>query len=416
MVFICGLILFNVILNRRLIAKLGGSPFKYYREPWGFFSANFTLSFDSDLTPQRVFTGGGGRLASVWSAMTTTIFSLIGFDTVSITAAENKDLASEESIKLATRKIALRIILLYTLAAFTVGLNVPYDDPNLRDLNIYSLKSGQYSIFIIQQIYDGLYHWPHFANAFFIFSATSAAINALYISSRLLHALASLDDVWPRSDRFSFIKRRLRRTYNGVPVAAVCVSWCFGWLSSLVTSPSPEQDLGRLAINAVASNLIVYAVICVTYLLFWRRLQVEKDPTIRHLPNHILQNYDRESKRYPYKSHLQWLRAVYGLTGCVLMTLFNGWTSVLSPRNPKDFVASYISVFVFIALVIVYHVKEEGINPLSWTRNTSNDLTNVVSVAKPHRRKGKFHRVDKDKALTKNNIKAFFEVIWVWMK
>ena len=257
MVFICGLILFNVVLNRRLVAKTNESPFKYFNEPWGFFSANFTQSFgnisqsfncsnnpqkfNSINTSQVVFTGGGGRLASVWTAMTTTIFSLIGFDTVAITAAENRDLAREESIKLATRKIALRILLLYTLAAFTVGLNVPYNDPNLEDLNINSLKSGQHSIFIIQQVYDGLVHWPHFANAFFIFSATSAGINALYVSSRLLHALASLDDVWPRSNRFSFIKRRLRRTYNGVPVAAVCLSWCFGWLSSFVTSPSHEE-------------------------------------------------------------------------------------------------------------------------------------------------------------------------------
>ena len=267
MVFISGLILFNIVLNRRLVARFHTSPFQYYNEPYGFISANFTqraFNATGQHESEIIFQGSGGHLASVWSAMTTAVFSLIGFDAVAITAAENKDLARDESMKLATRKISLRIILLYTLAAFTVGLNVPYNDPNLADYNIHSLKSGQYSIFIIQQIRDGLIHWPHFFNAFFIFSATSAGINALYISSRLLHALASLDDVWPRSNRFTFVKRRLRRTYNGVPVTAVFVSWCFGWLSSLVSSKSSSEVSLKLLTLCSAETGLLHSVLTYT--------------------------------------------------------------------------------------------------------------------------------------------------------
>ena len=64
----------------------------------------------------------------MWSAMNTIFFSLQGFFTVSVTAAENKHVDRDETIKLASRKIALRVILLYTLIVFTVGLNVPYND------------------------------------------------------------------------------------------------------------------------------------------------------------------------------------------------------------------------------------------------------------------------------------------------
>jgi amino acid permease len=120
---------------------------------------------------------------------------MIGFEAVSITAPENRNLREKENIKLASRKISLRIILLYTLSVFAVGLNVPYNDPNLQDFAINAVESGEHSIFIIAAVRDGVLGFPHFFNGFFIFSATSAGINALYISSRLLHALAVCPDV-----------------------------------------------------------------------------------------------------------------------------------------------------------------------------------------------------------------------------
>jgi hypothetical protein len=54
--------------------------------------------------------------------------------------------------------------------------------------------------------------------------------------------------------------------------------------------------------------------------------------------------YKRSAKQYPYRSHLQWIRAVYALVGCVLMATFQGWRTFLSPMSGKDFVASYIAV------------------------------------------------------------------------
>jgi hypothetical protein len=54
--------------------------------------------------------------------------------------------------------------------------------------------------------------------------------------------------------------------------------------------------------------------------------------------------YKRSAKQYPYRSHLQWIRAVYALVGCVLMATFQGWRTFVSPMSGKDFVASYIAV------------------------------------------------------------------------
>src|SRR5205085_9999208 len=133
--------------------------------------------------------GASAHMAAVWTAMTVTIFSMMGFESIAVSSAEARDPDSprhEDAIKLATRKISLRIILLYTLATFTVGLNVPYDDPNLADAAINSLGNGRHSAFILAAVRNNVTGWPRFMNGFFILSATSAGFNSLYLSSRIL--------------------------------------------------------------------------------------------------------------------------------------------------------------------------------------------------------------------------------------
>lgn len=274
--FIVGLIMFNIVINAQ-----SHTGFRYYQSPFGFVSHNFVTN------DGHTYTGGPAHLAAMWTAMTATIFSMIGFESVAISAAEARDPESEqhqEAIKLATRKLSLRVIVLYTLSTFVVGLNVPYNDPNLTNPAINALGNGVSSAFILAAVRNGVTGWPRFFNAFFILSATSAGINSLYLSSRLLHALALTKHVWP--EWAESIRSRLERTYRGVPVGAVLTSWLFGLLGYLAVGKTPSevifirpvygpgtdkiiQGLGRLAINSTASMLIVYTVICLSYLRFY---------------------------------------------------------------------------------------------------------------------------------------------------
>ena len=277
MLFFVGLIMFNIILN-----ALTGTGFKYYRSPWGFTSATFKTD------DGHIYTGSSAHLYGMWSAMTITIFSMIGFEMIAVSARENKDYATREGVKLATRKISLRIILLYTLGVFVVGLNVPYDDTNLVDNAIAALNNGQYSAFTIAAVRGGVTGWPNFMNAFFILSATSSGINSLYISSRILHALAATKRVWPEWEWAERARLRLEHTHKGVPINAVFVSSAFGLLAYLAAGKSPSvvscsrirlteihtdnlQALGRMALNSTVSMLIVYVVICITFLNFKKR-------------------------------------------------------------------------------------------------------------------------------------------------
>ena len=165
--------------------------------------------------------------------MTTAVFGLIGTETVAITAAENKDLRSEETVKIATRKISLRLIVLYTLATFTVGLNVPYNYPTIADPRVISFGYGQNSAFVVSAVLNRIPVLPVFINDFIIFTALSAGINGCYNASRTLHSLACDPNAWPAWGPVQAFRRRLERTAYGVPYVAVFVSWMFGWISFL---------------------------------------------------------------------------------------------------------------------------------------------------------------------------------------
>jgi amino acid transporter len=243
MLFIILMIILNVALQIKQPVQHG--PFWTYNDPYSFASQNITLP------NTQVVTGGAGQLGGMFEAMTTCLFGMIGFETVAITAAENRDLRAEETMKMATRKISLRIITLYTLATFAVGLNVPYTYPLIQDTAVISFGYGENSAFLISTVLNRLRHWPYFINDFIIFSATTAGANGIYNASRTLHALASIPDAWPDWEPIQAIRRRLERTSYGVPHAAVIISWMFGLLgflannsdSQVVSAPSTRPYL-----------------------------------------------------------------------------------------------------------------------------------------------------------------------------
>jgi amino acid transporter len=315
--------------------------------------------------------------------MTTAIFGLIGVETVAITAAENKDLRTEETVKIATRKICLRLILLYTLATFTVGLNVPYTYPTMSDPSVISFGFGENSAFVVSTVLNRLRVWPLVINDFIIFSALSAGINGCYNASRTLHAVASDRDAWPNWGPIQALRVRLERTHYGVPYVAVIVSWMFGWLAFLGSTANSAVvsyldnvynqpgltviDIGSLGPMCYGRNshrlwrslyhlsriLQMVRSSCAQYVSWNVELMIEStqkamkgddenindkdDPDVR-------QQFDRNSPGYPYKSHGQWLRAWYALSGCFLLVFFNGWRSLASPMSTGDFLGCYISV------------------------------------------------------------------------
>ncbi|KIW07123.1 uncharacterized protein PV09_01996 [Verruconis gallopava] len=414
MIFLIMMIVMNTVLHS-MERVPGEKRFWTYNEPYSWAASNITLA-----DRHSVVTGGVGRLAGLWEAMTTAIFGLIGVETVAITAAENKDLRNEETVKIATRKICLRLILLYTLATFTVGLNVPYTYPTISDPSVISFGYGENSAFVVSMVLNRLNGWPLVVNNFVIFSALSAGINGCYNASRTLHALASDRNAWPDWSPVQALRTRLERTHYGVPYVAVLVSWLFGWLAFLGSTENSAVVLGRLVRCVTVAILIVYGVVCLTYLEFYNiahaangddeNVNDKDDPEVR-------QQFDRNSAGYPYKSHGQWLRACFALSGCFLLVFFNGWRSLTPPVNTGDFLGCYISILIFMAFIVMYQIKFHGWNPLNWRRRASRELQNPQPLVVTNlKRRGRINLESTDTLFTVGNFNALLHWLWIWLK
>jgi amino acid transporter len=146
------------------------------------------------------------------------IFSYVGMDIFAATAAESRSLSNSEGMKMAARKINLRIVTLYTFAMLTATFVVPYDHPFL---NGSGTSVGSHSVFVIAVVEAGIPSAAHFFNAIFVFSSFTCAINSSYVASRVLYTLALQGQTGP-----DFITSRLKRCHNGVPIRAVLVT-CF---------------------------------------------------------------------------------------------------------------------------------------------------------------------------------------------
>ncbi|KAI9853557.1 MAG: hypothetical protein M1813_002063 [Trichoglossum hirsutum] len=199
--------------------KIGG---KYWHNPWGFFSSEYSTTVRDETFR---FTGSLGRCLSLWTAMTSSVFSYVGMDLVAVTAAETRGFGDSESIKIATRKISLRVIVFYLLSSIAVSLPVAYDDRHLLNSN-HGLASASSSPYTIAIYNAGIRALPHILNAFLIFSSTATGISGLYGASRTLHALALSGRVLEGP-----IARSLKLTKFGVPMVAVLASGAFGLLA-----------------------------------------------------------------------------------------------------------------------------------------------------------------------------------------
>lgn len=240
LVFVIVLILMNVVFASLHRGHDTGTW--TYDKPYSFGPQAMVFRVDDDgnsiLPP---LTGPAGRLAAFWTGLTVTVFSVVGFEAVVLVSPENQHFLEEETIKITSRKISLRVILLYTFAALAVGLNVPTDDPQLGQLVLHGLNGGQSSVFVLAAIRAQVPVLPGFINGFYVFSACATGATALFCASRMLHAIASNQEAWPGDWATESVRTRLERTWYGVPLWSVFVSWLVGAIAILST-PDPASS------------------------------------------------------------------------------------------------------------------------------------------------------------------------------
>ncbi|QNP68238.1 amino acid permease [Streptomyces roseirectus] len=203
------------------------------------------------LTPGGGFLPNG--LTSVWTALSVVMFAFVGFETVSISAAETADPA--RAVRTAMRALVWRLGLFYVLAIGLIVTLVPWRDVAGGD---GSVDSSPF-VHVFTQV--GIPAAASLTNAIVLIAAVSSANAQLYAASRFLHSLGH-DRCAPAA-----VARLSRR---GVPVRALVVSAAGIVAAALLAAFEVAGVFDLLVSVAIFSVLLVWLLILASYLVFRR--------------------------------------------------------------------------------------------------------------------------------------------------
>ncbi|KAF4511617.1 hypothetical protein G6O67_003398 [Ophiocordyceps sinensis] len=304
-----GLVVFTVVV------MLGANPahdrfgFRSWREPGAF--------------AELYYDGGLGRWLGFLQCLILAAFTIAGPDYVSMAAGEAEN--PRAVMPRAYNAVFYRLTAFFVLGALCVGILVPYNDPVLAAAFRDAAPGAAASPYVVAMNRLGIRVLPHVVNATVLTAAFSAGNSYVYCASRSLYGLA-LDGKAP--------KLLTRCTKRGVPVYCVAFVLLFALLAFLQLESNAAVVLAWLVSLVTASQLINYAVVCATYLCFYRALAA--------------QGISRDL--LPYKARFMPYAAWYGLAGTLTMAFVGGYTVFLPlPGFWKipDFLFSYTMIPAF---------------------------------------------------------------------
>ncbi|ORY04925.1 hypothetical protein K493DRAFT_296752 [Basidiobolus meristosporus CBS 931.73] len=263
------------------------------------------------------FVGGFGGFVSVF---VTAAFAYGGTESIGITAGETKN--PRKNVPRVIRNVFWRILIFYIMSIFVIGIDVPYNEPNL------SQKNARYSPFTLVFKMTGFEVAPSFINAVVLTSVISAGNHALFAGTRLLHTLG---------EHGHAPKIFTRLTKNRVPIYSLLATSaisCVCFASSYVGSGALWSWLQNLV---GVSNQISWIAIGLTSYRFRKAYEIQgKDPNDLPFKNPL----------YPYGP-------IFVIVANSVLVLVQGWSSFKSsPTGGFDFV-SFLSYYIQIPLMAI---------------------------------------------------------------
>ncbi|RDB24776.1 putative amino-acid permease PB1C11.02 [Hypsizygus marmoreus] len=271
--------------------------------------------------PGAPFHGGFGGFASVF---VTASFAYGGTESLGITAGETKN--PSRNMPRVVKFVFWRIMIFYVLSILLIGLNVPWDYPNL------STKSTTTSPFTIIFQEVGSTVAASFMNTVIMTSVLSAGNHALFAGTRVLYGL-SVTRQAPQI--FS------RTTRQGIPLYSLLVTssvsiLCFG--SSFIGSGALWGWLQNIV---GVSNQIAWLSIGLASWRF-RTAWVKQGRSLDELKF-------RASWTWPWGPPLVVIAVLF-------MIIVQGWSSVIPKFIGVDFVSYYIEIPIMLVMFIVWMV------------------------------------------------------------
>ncbi|SJL17266.1 related to carnitine transport protein [Armillaria ostoyae] len=308
------------------VTMLGGNPL---HDRFGF------RSWDSSKVPGTPFveyqkTGSAGRFLGFLSCLIQASFTICGPEFVSMTAGEAE--IPRTTLPRTFKGVYMRLTTFFILGAFSVGILLPYSDPNLQ-LALSDPKPGAGSSpYVIAMQNMNIPVLPHIVNALIMLSIFSAGNSYFFCSSRTLYGMA--------------LQRRLpgfltKCTRNGVPIYCVGVTMLVSLLAFLQVSNGTAKVLEWFVSLTTATQVINYAFITFTYLRFYYALKAQGIP--------------RSS--LPFRGPLQPFCAYYAFMFTLIMPFALGY-SVFLPDNwdTATFFFSYTIIGVLPILFVIWKV------------------------------------------------------------
>ncbi|KAI6897417.1 amino acid permease [Hortaea werneckii] len=301
---IVGLIIFT------FITMLGGNPlgdrfgFRYWKNPGSF--------------KPLYYEGSLGRWLGFLQCLIQASFTIAGPDYVSMAAGEAEN--PRVVMPKAYNAVFYRLTTFFILGALCVGINVPYDDPELTAAFANDEPGAAASPYVVAMNRLRIRVLPSIVNALVLASAFSAGNSYVYCASRSLFGLA-LEGKAP--------KVLTRTNRQGVPYYCVLVILLICLLAFLQVSNGSATVLAWFVNLVTASQLINFAVMCGTFLCWMKACKA--------------QGLDRDA--LPYKSRFQPFAAWYGLVGCTVMAFVGGYPVFLPGSwNTPSFIFSYFMI------------------------------------------------------------------------
>ncbi|KAI5999785.1 amino acid permease-domain-containing protein [Pisolithus orientalis] len=284
----------------------------------------------SNFHNSQAFVGGFSNFAQTFVYA---FYSFGGVELVAVAAGESD--RPYKSVPRAIKATFFRIVLFYILAILTIGLCINWKDPTLLTSAYNSDVTASPITVVFQRA--GFGAAVHIVNAVLLTAVLSATNSAFYGSSRMLLSLARSGQA-PKV--FGWVSKR------GVPIPALLISLGVACLTFLTTIWGEGVVFTWLLNLTGISALLVWGSIGVISLRFRAAYHAQ----------------GRSLADLPYVQPLFPVLPVGVVLLAVLMFIAEGYAAVKEqPFSPRNVVAAYIGVALYLVLYVGYIVYERFI-------------------------------------------------------
>ena len=296
---ICIFIILGIVVNcggNRDHKYIGGANFHIPGAPWH---------------------NGIGGFASVF---VTASFAYGGTESIAVTAGETQNPA--KNLPKVVRNVFWRILLFYIISVLIIGLNVPWNYPNL------SQKSTATSPFTIVFTQAGSNAAGSFINAVIMTSVISAGNHALFAGSRLMYTLA-VDGYAPK---FLGHLNRFQVPWVAVLATSAISGLCFG--ASYIGAGQLWSWLQNLV---GVSNQLSWICIGLSSLRFRAGMKAQG---LEHL--------------LPFRNWTYPVGPILAVGLNIVIVLVQGWSCFSPTFSAVDFVSYYIELPIMFVMFVFW--------------------------------------------------------------